>query len=145
MQRDLPYELDATLRTLGTTDLGGSINTPKKFFGAHHRIVTSAENGAAGGRRLIGFNFSEEPSGGLLHFFEYDEQFRLLHKTTRLLKVTVQQASVIRQKKTAFRELPCPDILAYCALPCVVEVSNLNSLIVSTLSLCCQKALDGCG
>lgn len=82
-QRDLPYELDATLRTLGTTDLGGSINTPKKFFGAHHRIVP----GLDGGRRLVGFNFSEEPSGGLLNFFEYDEQFRLLYKTTRLLKV----------------------------------------------------------
>ncbi|CAL8462447.1 g1980 [Coccomyxa elongata] len=81
-ERDLPYELDTTLRTLGTTDLGGSINTPKKFFGAHHRIVP----GPDGGRRLVGFNFSEEPSGGLLNFFEYDEQFRLLYKTTRLLK-----------------------------------------------------------
>jgi hypothetical protein len=40
-----------------------------------------------GSRRLIAFNFSEEPSGGLLHFFEYDDQFRLLHKTTRLLPV----------------------------------------------------------
>ncbi len=86
-QRDLPYELDTTLRTLGTTDLGGSINTPKKFFGAHHRIVP----GLDGGRRLVGFNFSEEPSGGLLNFFEYDEQFRLLYKTTRLLKVRVPQ------------------------------------------------------
>ena len=83
VQRDLPYELDATLRTLGTTDLDGSINTPKKFFGAHHRIVP----GPGGARRLVGFNFSEEPSGGLLNFFEYDEQFRLLYKTTRLLKV----------------------------------------------------------
>ncbi|KAK9906660.1 hypothetical protein WJX75_005713 [Coccomyxa subellipsoidea] len=81
-ERDLPYEMDATLRTLGTTDLGGSINTPKKFFGAHHRIV----DGPNGDRCLVGFNFSEEPSGGLLNFFEYDEQFRLLHKTTRLLK-----------------------------------------------------------
>ena len=34
VQRDLPYELDATLRTLGTTTLDGSINTPKAFFGA---------------------------------------------------------------------------------------------------------------
>jgi hypothetical protein len=77
--------MDATLRTLGTTDLGGSINTPKKFFGAHHRIV----DGPNGDRCLVGFNFSEEPSGGLLNFFEYDEQFRLLHKTTRLLKVPI--------------------------------------------------------
>ena len=51
--------------------------------GAHHRILTQPD----GSRRLVGFNFSEEPSGGLLHFFEYDEQFRLLHKTTRLLQV----------------------------------------------------------
>lgn len=29
MQRDLPYELDDTLRTLGQTDLGGSISGPK--------------------------------------------------------------------------------------------------------------------
>jgi hypothetical protein len=42
---------------------------------------------ADGSRRLIGFNLSEEPTGGLLHFFEYDEEFRLLHKTARLLKV----------------------------------------------------------
>ena len=84
LQRDLPYELDNRLHTLGTTDLGGSIDTPKKFFGAHHRIVAAGPDGRS--RRLIGFNFAEEPTGGLLHFFEYDEEFRLLHKTTHLLK-----------------------------------------------------------
>lgn len=52
------------------------------FFGAHHRIVAAP----GGGRRLVGFNFSEEAAGGLLNFFEYDERFSLLHKTTRLLK-----------------------------------------------------------
>eukprot|EP00884_Botryococcus_braunii_P006857 jgi/Botrbrau1/16172/Bobra.0272s0007.1 len=76
-ERDLPYALDNSLRTLGQTDLEGTVDTPKAFFGAHYRV----ERGSGSPGRLVAFNFSEEPTSALLHFFEYDEDFKLLHKS----------------------------------------------------------------
>jgi hypothetical protein len=56
----------------------------RRFFGAHHRV----ELDAAGQERLVGFNFSEEPTGALVNFFEYESAgFRLLSKATHRLEV----------------------------------------------------------
>ncbi|KAK9824995.1 hypothetical protein WJX81_007215 [Elliptochloris bilobata] len=79
-ERDLPYEMDAELKTIGHTDLGCSIDTPK-FFGAHHRVELDAH----GHERLVGFNASEEANSALVNFFEYDEDFRLLQKAMHRL------------------------------------------------------------
>lgn len=88
MQRDLPYEMTADLRTVGQTDLDGSIDTEKKFFGAHYRIKPESD----GARRLIGFNFSEAGSDASLCFWEYDEDFKQIEKT--VCKIPVRQGFI---------------------------------------------------
>ncbi|DBB06748.1 hypothetical protein WJX82_009214 [Trebouxia sp. C0006] len=80
-ERDLPYELDNDLKTLGKTTLGGAVDTEKQFFGAHYRVVSEPD----ASKRLIGFNFVEETTlsggNGVVHFWEFDESFKRLHKT----------------------------------------------------------------
>ncbi len=89
MQRDLPYELDNDLRTLGKTTLGGAVDTEKQFFGAHYRIVSEPD----ASKRLIGFNFVEETTlsggNGVVHFWEFDESFNRLHKTQHKMPVSL--------------------------------------------------------
>lgn len=84
LQRDLPYQLDNDLKTLGTTTLDGAIDTDKQFFGAHYRAVTEAD----GSQRLVGFNFAEEAQGGVVHFWEFDENFNRLTKEQVKLPVS---------------------------------------------------------
>ncbi|KAK9808604.1 hypothetical protein WJX72_000386 [[Myrmecia] bisecta] len=81
-ERDLPYELDEQLRTLGQTDLGGSIKSACRQWGAHYRVETRAD----GAQRLIGFNATETPQGNRVNFWEYDETFKCLHSTPYLLE-----------------------------------------------------------
>lgn len=40
VQRDLPYQLDNDLKTIGTTNLNGAVDTDKQYFGAHYRAVS---------------------------------------------------------------------------------------------------------
>ena len=72
MQRDLPWELDSALRTLGRSSLGETLGrsagTPANF-GSHCRVTVEAD----GSRRLIGSSFQEGPLSGELIFMEYDE------------------------------------------------------------------------
>jgi len=89
LQRDLPYELDHDLKTLGTTTLGGAVDTEKQFFGAHYRVVSEPDTS----KRLIGFNFVEETTlsggNGVVHFWEFDESFKRLHKTQHKMPVSL--------------------------------------------------------
>ena len=86
-QRDLPYELDSDLKTQGRTTLGGAVDTEKQYFGAHFRITTEPDET----KRLIGFNFLEETTlgggNGVVHFWEFDEQFKQLHKIQHKMPV----------------------------------------------------------
>lgn len=88
LQRDLPYQLDNNLKTLGKTTLGGAVDTEKQFFGAHFRITTEPDES----RRLVGFNFLEETTlgggNGIVHFWEFDESFKQLHKTQHKMPVS---------------------------------------------------------
>lgn len=84
VQRDLPYELTSALETVGQTDFNGTIDSEKKFFGAHYRIMKEAD----GSDRLIGFNFAEQANSALVNVWEYDADFNMLHKTTREIKVS---------------------------------------------------------
>ena len=83
LQRDLPYQLDSDLKTMGTTTLSNAIDTDKQFFGAHYRTVTDSD----GSRRLVGFNFTEEAQGGVVHFWEFDDKFNRLSKAQVKLPV----------------------------------------------------------
>ena len=86
MQRDLPWELDSALRTLGRSSLGETLGrsagTPANF-GSHCRVTVEAD----GSRRLIGSSFQEGPLSGELIFMEYDEDMRLMHRTSAALPV----------------------------------------------------------
>lgn len=84
LQRDLPYQLDNDLKTVGTTTLGNAIDTEKQFFGAHYRSVTESD----GSHRLIGFNFTEEAQGGVVNFWEFDDNFKRLSKEEVKLPVS---------------------------------------------------------
>jgi hypothetical protein len=81
-QRDLPWELDSRLRTLGRSSLGASLGGPANF-GSHCRVTTEAH----GSRRLIGSSFREGLLAGELTFLEYDEHMRLLHRSSAPLPV----------------------------------------------------------
>lgn len=81
-ERDLPYVLSNDLETLGQTDISGTVDTEKKFFGAHFRIMHEAD----GTQRLIAFNFSEGPTSAKLCVWEYDDKWNMLHKTARDIK-----------------------------------------------------------
>lgn len=89
LQRDLPYQLDNDLKTLGKTTLGGAVDTEKQFFGAHYRVVSEPD----ASKRLIGFNFVEETTlsggNGVVHFWEFDESFKRLHKTQHKMPVSL--------------------------------------------------------
>ena len=83
----MPYQLDNDLKTLGKTTLGGAVDTEKQFFGAHYRVVLEPD----ASKRLIGFNFVEETTlsggNGVVHFWEFDEVFKRLHKTQHKMPV----------------------------------------------------------
>jgi len=84
VQRDLPWELDSSLQTVGRTDLGGTVGAVgKPNFGSHFRIFTEED----GSKRLVGTSFDEDLSQGKLTFFEYNEQMELLYRTTAELPV----------------------------------------------------------
>jgi len=75
-----------------------------RFFGAHHRV----ELDAAGQERLVGFNFSEEPTGALVNFFEYEPAgFRLLSKATHQLEVPPAAALPRRTRTGTGPRLAC--------------------------------------
>ena len=83
-QRDLPWELDSSLQTVGRTDLGGTVGAVgKPNFGSHFRIFTEED----GSKRLVGTSFDEDLQQGKLTFFEYNEQMELLYRTTAELPV----------------------------------------------------------
>ena len=84
VQRDLPWELDSSLHTVGRTDLEGTIGAVgKPNFGSHFRIFTEED----GSRRLVGTSFEEDLRQGKLTFFEYSEDMDLLYRTTAELPV----------------------------------------------------------
>lgn len=89
MQRDLPYQLDNDLKTQGKTTLGGAVDTEKQYFGAHYRVTTEPDNS----QRLVGFNFLEDVSlggsNGVVHFWEFDEKFKQLHKIQHTMPVSM--------------------------------------------------------
>lgn len=82
LQRDLPWELDSGLRTLGRSSLGATLGAPANF-GSHCRVATEAD----GSRRLVGSSFQEGLLAGELTFLEYDERMRLLHRSSAPLPV----------------------------------------------------------
>lgn len=84
LQRDLPYQLDNDLKTVGTTNLSDAIDTEKQYFGAHYRSVTEPD----GSHRLIGFNFTEEAQNGVVNFWEFDDKFKRLSKEQVKLPVS---------------------------------------------------------
>ena len=74
-ERDLPYELkDVDLKTSGTTDLDGAIDSP--YFSAHNRILTEAD----GSKRLVAFSSSEAMLDNELIVWEFDEDGRQVQK-----------------------------------------------------------------
>lgn len=80
-ERDLPYEMEGSdLKTVGTTDLGGAIDSP--YFSAHNRIVTSED----GSRRLVAFSSSEAVMDNELVIWEFDEAGRQVERTAVVLK-----------------------------------------------------------
>ena len=84
VQRDLPWELDSSLQTVGRTDLGGTVGAVgKPNFGSHFRIFTEED----GSKRLVGTSFDEDLRQGKLTFFEYNERMELLYRTTAELPV----------------------------------------------------------
>ena len=85
VQRDLPWELDSRLHTMGRSSLGGTLGAPANF-GSHCRVTTEAD----GSRRLIGSSFQEGLLSGELTFLEYDEHMRLLHRTSAQMPVQLQ-------------------------------------------------------
>ena len=84
LQRDLPYQLDHNLKTLGTTNIDGAIDTDKQYFGAHYRAISEAD----GSKRLVGFNFTEEAQDGVVHFWEFDDQFHKISKVQHKMPVS---------------------------------------------------------
>lgn len=84
LQRDLPYQLDNDLKTVGTTNLSNAIDTEKQYFGAHYRSVTEPD----GSHRLVGFNFTEEAQSGVVNFWEFDDKFKRLSKEQVKLPVS---------------------------------------------------------
>lgn len=101
LQRDLPYALDHDLKTLGKTNLGGAVDTEKQFFGAHFRVVSEPDES----KRLVGFNFVEETTlgggNGVVHFWEFDEAFKRLHKTQHKMPVCDSTSSLLQVSVTA--------------------------------------------
>lgn len=89
LQRDLPYQLDNDLKTVGTTNLSDAIDTEKQYFGAHYRSVTESD----GSRRLVGFNFTEEAQDGVVNFWEFDDKFKRLSK--EIVKLPVRECCMI--------------------------------------------------
>ncbi len=84
MQRDLPWELNSSLQTVGRTDLGGTVGAVgKPNFGSHFRVFTEDD----GSKRLVGTSFDEDLRQGKLTFFEYNERMELLYRTTAELPV----------------------------------------------------------
>jgi hypothetical protein len=89
-QRDLPWELDSSLHTVGRTDLGGTVGAVgKPNFGSHFRVFTEDD----GSKRLVGTSFDEDMRQGNLTFFEYNEHMELLYRTTAELPVSVLKPS----------------------------------------------------
>lgn len=89
-QRDLPWELDSSLHTVGRTDLAGTVGAVgKPNFGSHFRVFTEDD----GSKRLVGTSFDEEMRQGNLTFFEYNEHMELLYRTTAELPVGVLKPS----------------------------------------------------
>lgn len=88
----MPYQLDSDLKTIGKTTLGGAVDTEKQYFGAHFRIVSEPDQS----KTLVGFNFLEETTlgggNGVVHFWEFDEQFKQLHKTQHRMPVRSEHA-----------------------------------------------------
>ena len=84
VQRDLPWELDSSLETVGRTDLGGTVGAVgKPNFGSHFRVFAEDD----GSKRLVGTSFEEDLRQGKLTFFEYNERMELLYRTTAELPV----------------------------------------------------------
>ncbi|MEW5299826.1 MAG: hypothetical protein WDW36_002801 [Sanguina aurantia] len=80
-ERGLPHHLDDNLTTVGTDDLAGSVDG-NKFFGAHYRMVSQPD----GSKRLIAFSAAEEGHDAMITLWEYDSDFKCLHKGKHTLK-----------------------------------------------------------
>ena len=92
LQRDLPWELDSSLHTVGRTDLDGTVGAVgKPNFGSHFRVFVEDD----GSKRLVGTSFDEDLRQGKLTFFEYNEQMELLYRTTAELPVSLHQAALL--------------------------------------------------
>ena len=113
MQRDLPWELDSALQTVGRTDLGGTVGAVgKPNFGSHFRIFTEED----GSKRLVGTSFDEDLQQGKLTFFEYNEQMELLYRTTAELPVRPFGIHGSAQQISFFSSLTVSQFSALCAL-----------------------------
>ena len=79
LQRDLPWELNSSLQTMGRTDLDGTVGAVgKPNFGSHFRVFVEDD----GSKRLVGTSFDEDLRQGKLTFFEFNDQMELLYRTT---------------------------------------------------------------
>ncbi|BDA40369.1 beta,beta-carotene 15,15'-dioxygenase [Coccomyxa sp. Obi] len=90
-ERDLPWELDSALCTLGRTNLGntlGCAGSPANFgshvrtFRQDTRALFDVSREEDGSERLIGSSFAESLTKGTLTFWEYGEDLQLLCRTT---------------------------------------------------------------
>lgn len=69
-----------------------------QFFGAHYRMVSQPD----GSKRLIAFSAAEEGHDAMITLWEYDSDFKCLHKGKHTLKGESQRTFVLSCKWTSW-------------------------------------------